>query len=395
MSFKLKRTVLIVLMLVGAVAITMGMAKSREKPKREPIKEVIPLVEVIDVAPAEVQFTVESQGTAQPAVTTQLSAEVAGPIIAMSPSFVVGGVFEAGETLLQIDPALFRTALTQTEAVLNQRQIEYDGIRNLGAKNYRSKIDLAAAESALAIAKADVTRARRDLDKTRVRLPYAGIVREKSADIGQFVTAGMSLGVTFGTDLVEVRLPLSQPDQRFVDLPEASDFADDEKNVPITLTGRYRGRAASWTGRIVRTEATIDEANRVTYAVAQIADPYRRREDSPQDTPLPVGTFVGAGIPGLFVDNVLEIPRLAVRGNGQVIFVDDEGQLRIRDVDVIRSSATMTYVAADSVAERRVVLTDLEAPTNGSQVRIVGEDDEPAETDTADNADSAPATTEG
>ncbi|MFK7888856.1 MAG: efflux RND transporter periplasmic adaptor subunit [Gammaproteobacteria bacterium] len=389
MSFKFKRIMLIAFMLVVAVILTVVMALSREKPKREPIKEVIPLVEVLDLTPSAVQFTVDSQGTAQPAVTTQLSAEVTGPIISMSPSFVVGGVFEAGETLMQIDPALFRTTVTQTEAVLKQRQIEYDGIRNLGAKNYRSKIDLASAEAALATAKADVARARRDLDKTRVRLPYAGIVREKNADVGQFVAAGTRLGTTFGTDTIEVRLPLSQSDQRFVDLPSAANFSNDDKSVPLTLTGRYRGREASWSGHVVRTEATIDETNRVTYAVARIDDPYRRRDDSPQSTPLPVGTFVGAGIPGLFVDDVLEIPRSAVRGSGQVVFVDEEGQLRIRDVDIIRSDAQKAYVAAGSVDERRVVITDLETPTNGQQVRIVGEEEDRIEPDTTNTDDTA------
>lgn len=376
MSFNLKRILLIVAMLVVTLLITQMMINSREKPKREPVVEVVPLVEVLDVVPSEVQFTVDSQGTAQPAITTQLSAEVTGPIISMSPAFVVGGVFEAGETLLQIDPALFRTALAQAEAVLNQRQIEYDGVKSLGAKNYRSKIDLASAEAALAIAKADVTRARRDLDKTRVRLPYAGIVREKNADVGQFVAAGTRLGTTFGTDIVEVRLPLSQSDQRFVDLPSAADFSADTKAAELTLRGNYRGREASWSARIVRTEATIDESNRVTYAVAQISDPYRRLESSPQITPLPVGTFVSAGIPGLYIDNVLEIPRSAVRGNGQVIFVDDEGQLRIREVEIIRTDGSMAYVDASSVEERRVVLTKLETPTNGREVRIAGEDDE-------------------
>ncbi|MFK8016492.1 MAG: efflux RND transporter periplasmic adaptor subunit [Gammaproteobacteria bacterium] len=350
------------------------MFSQKKPPESKPIVDVAPLVEVLQLQPSRVQFQVESQGTVQPAVTTTLNAEVAGPIISVSSAFVAGGVFAANETLLQIDPTVYQAAVRQTEAVLNQRQIEYDGAKQLGAKNYRSKIDLAAAEAALEVARADVTRSRRDLDKTRVRLPYAGIVREKSVDVGQFVGVGAALGTAFGTDILEVRLPLSQSDQRFLNLPQASETDNTAANVAVTLSGKYRGRDTTWPATIVRTEGIIDQTNRVTYAVAQILDPYRRRQDSPLLAPLPVGTFASAQIDGLYVDDVLEVPRSAVRGNGQLLFIDNENQLRIRQVDVINSNASVAYVAANSVAERRLVVTTIEAPVNGQQVRVEGEE---------------------
>ncbi len=384
MSFKAKRILLIFTILVVTAGLQFLMVSNKKPPESKPIEDVAPLVEVLELAPTQVQFTVESQGTVRPAVTTELSAEVTGAIVEISPAFVAGGVFKAGETLLRIDPALYNAAVAQSQAVLTQRQIEFDGIKNLGAKNYRSKIDLAAAEAALEGAKADVVRARRDLNKTRVRLPYDGIVREKVADIGQFVNAGARLATTFSTEIVEIRLPLSQTDQRFLSLPESGDTTE---GAPVTLTGQYRGRPATWQGRIVRTEGVVDETNRVTYAVVQVRDPYRRDDDA-QATPLLVGTFASAQIAGLYVDDVLEVPRASVRRNGQLLFVDGEGQLRIRNVDVIRSNATTAFVAANSVDERRLVLTTIEAPINGMQVRVAG--DEPASPPASGAAD-APA----
>jgi RND family efflux transporter MFP subunit len=374
MSFNAKRYLAIALILLVSLGGAGLLVAQKKPPEAEPIEDIATLVDVLDLVPTRVRFSVSSQGTVQPVVTTELVAEVSGPIISISDSFTAGGVFAANETLLQIDPVIYQAAVTQTEAILKQRQIEYDGIKRLDAQNYRSKIDLAAAEAALASAQADLVRARRDLDKTRVRLPYDGIVRAKVADVGQFVNAGTRLGTTFGTALAQVRLPLSQNDQRFLNLPEAGSAGTLESPLPVTLSGRYRGRDATWLAHIVRTEGVIDETNRVTYAVAQITDPYRRLDDSPQSTPLPVGTFAGAQIAGLYVDNVLEVPRSALRGNGQLLFVDDESQLRLRTVDVIRSDADTAFVAASSVADRRLVLTTMESPVNGQQVRIAGDD---------------------
>ncbi|MEO1575581.1 MAG: efflux RND transporter periplasmic adaptor subunit [Pseudomonadota bacterium] len=383
---QLMRVALVAMILLVAVLGFIGMLKMRSKPPTEPVTPRVPLVDVVDLVPTSVQFTVPSQGTVQPAVQTQISAEVSGTIVSMSESFVAGGTFDAGETLLQIEPELFRAAVNRAEATLRQRQVEYDGIKALDARNYRSKIDLAAAEAALAAARADLVRARNDLDKTRIRLPYAGIVRARQADVGQFVAPGTVLGTAFGSERVEVRLPLSENDLSFLDLPRTG-VAPAEDAAPVTLSGRYRGRDTTWDARIVRTEATIDETNRVTYAVAEVSDPYRQDGD---DTalPLPVGTFVAASIPGRQFDNVLTVPRYAVRGNGQLVFVNGESQLVLRDVDLIRSDREHAYVDAAQLTERRLVTTTLESPVNGQGVRIAGLDDSTTATGGAIAAES-------
>lgn len=382
MPFILKRILLVAAILLLSFVIAVLLVMIQQIPEPTPPEEVIPLVDVLDLAPSRIRFEVASQGTAQAAVQTQISAEVGGTIVSMSDKFVVGGAFKANETLLQIDPTLYRAALDQAEATLRQRQIEYDGIKRLDAKNYRSKVDMATAEAALATAQAGLVRAKNDLDKTRIRLPYDGIVQTRQADIGQFVSPGVALGSVFGSDRVEVRLPLGQNDLRFVELPEAGNDNPD-LTVPVSLTGRYRGRQTQWQGRIVRTEATVDPNNRVTYAVAEVLDPYRRKADTAHAMPLPVGTFVGAGVPGRYIDNVLAIPRSAIGGNGQLVFVDSENQLQLRTVDIIRTDANMAYVDAQQVAERRLVVTTLEAPVNGQSVRIADDAQSPVSDEAA------------
>ena len=71
-------------------------------------------------------------------------------------------------------------------------------------------------------AEAELKEAERNLQRTRIRVPYDGLVRSKLVDVGQFVAPGTPLGVTFAIDTAEIRLPLSASDLAYLDLPSAT-----------------------------------------------------------------------------------------------------------------------------------------------------------------------------
>ena len=199
-------------------------------------------------------------------------------------------------------------------------------------------------------------------------MPYEGIVRTKESDLGQFVNPGTRLGVTFATDFAEIRLPLTDGDLAFVDIPGAGEFSASETgNGPqVVLSAIQEGQMTEWDATIVRSEGVVDEKSRVTYAVARIEDPYQLHGDGDE---LPVGTFVGAVIDGLTAENIIRIPRSVVRGSDQVVFVDDDDNLEIRSIDIARADAHYVYVRSGASAGERIVLTTLESPINGMRVR--------------------------
>ena len=147
--------------------------------------------------------------------------------------------------------------MQQAEALVKQRQIEFDGAKTLRTKGYRAEAEFAAAEAALATAKANLIRAKRDLNRTRIQLPYEGMVRSRSANLGQFVNPGKELGVVFATDTAEVRLPLTDQDLAFVDLPAANEITASGASAEgpvVTLSAVQKGRMTTWIARIVRSE---------------------------------------------------------------------------------------------------------------------------------------------
>ncbi len=353
---------------MAAVAVAVLLVQMRPTPPRKERVDLDPLVDVLTLETMTANFEVASQGTVRPRTETVLSAEVSGTITRISPKFIAGGVFGDNEVLLRIDPTNYEVAVRQAEALVKQRTIEYEGAKQLRSQGYRAETEYASAAAALATAEAELVRARRNLERTYIRLPYEGIVRSKEADLGQFVNPGTRLGIVFATDTAEVRLPLTDADLAYVDLPDAAEItASGGADGPaVRLSATRKGRPVEWSARIVRSEGVVDEKSRVTYAVARIDDPYRLHSDGPT---LPVGTFVRAVIEGAAAENVIRVPRAVLRGSDELVFVDDDNKLRIRTVDIVRADGSYVYLRGGAEPGERVVVTALESPVNGMGVR--------------------------
>ena len=372
MTRTVKRYLLIFGIFAVAILGSAGLSKMKPPPEVKDNVDVEILVDVMSLERTTAEFTIASQGTVRPRTETVLSAEISGTIVRISPKFIAGGIFAADEELLRIDPTDYDVRVDQADALVQQRQIEYDGALKLRSQGYRAEAELAAAAAAMATAKADLVRAKKDVDRTSIRLPYEGMVRAKEVDIGGFVSPGARLGVVFATDYAEVRLPLTDADLAFVNLPSAADITESgavANGAKVGLSALQRGQMEHWDARIVRTEGVVDERNRVTFAVARIVDPYKLHRQEGADTPLPMGTFVRAEISGLQVDGIIRVPRSTLRGGNQLMFVDDENKLRIRTVDVMRADAEFAYIRGGADAGERISLTVIEAPINGMRVK--------------------------
>ena len=136
----------------------------------------------------------------------------------------------------------------------------------------------------------------------------------------------------------------------------------------VTLSAIQKGKIQTWQAQIVRTEGVVDERSRVTYAVATIEDPYGVL-GSGNSLPLPMGTFVKASIQGDQFDNVIRVPRTALRGKNELMFIDNDSQLQIRAVTILRADQNYAYVREGATAGDRITITAIESPINGMKVR--------------------------
>ncbi len=68
---------------------------------------------------------------------------------------------------------------------------------------------LRRAQANVSSAEARLESAKRDLEKTEIKAPYAGRILTKIVDVGQFVSPGNQLAKIYAVDFAEVRLPLT------------------------------------------------------------------------------------------------------------------------------------------------------------------------------------------
>jgi RND family efflux transporter MFP subunit len=371
--------------IILAIIIMVVMVKLKPAPVTRIPEPLLPLVRVLDIQLQDMTLTVESQGTVSPRTESVLLPEVAGRVIEVSQSFVPGGFFEKDELLLSIDPFDYRQATVQARGAVAQAELrlamelaEADVARKEWAELGKGdptpltlrEPQVAEARAALDSARAALENSERNLERTTILAPYAGRVRQKQVDVGQYVSPGTPLATIYSVDYAEIRLPLPDDDLAFVDLPldyrgEASRGGGPE----VTLRADFAGRIYSWKGRIVRTEGEIDPRSRMVHAVARVSNPYSRGAD-PGQPPLAAGMYVEAEIAGRKVEDVALIPRSAVRTDDVVLIVDEEERLRFRPVEILRATAEHAIVQSGLAEGERLCISNLTAVTDGMLVRV-------------------------
>ncbi|MEE8079665.1 MAG: HlyD family efflux transporter periplasmic adaptor subunit, partial [Pseudomonadales bacterium] len=185
----------------------------------------------------------------------------------------------------------------------------------------------------------------------------------ESVDIGQFVSRGTSVATIYADDQAEIRLPIADRQLAFLNLPighRGELPLDLQTNVK--LEAQYAGRKLTWHGKIVRTEAQIDVASRMVHVIARVSN-------AEQEVPLSVGLFVNAQIEGLLVEDIVVMPRNALRDGNRVLVVDDEDRLHYRDITPLRFYQNNVLIQDGLEAGERVCISPLQTAIEGMIVK--------------------------
>ena len=384
------------------IAFAIMLAKSAKKPESQIPQPKLPAVEVQIAEATRHTYRIQSQGTALPRTSIRLVSEVSGKVVSVAESFDVGQIFAKGDVLLKIDARDYELALAQARSQVAQAQLrlqmevkEADVVRrewqllNQGEPTglQAREPQLASARTALEAALAAEEAAKRNLDRCEIRAPFDGMVARAGVRPGQFTALATPLGELFATDVADVRLPLIASDLSFIDLPRPGAKVTLGQAPKVTLSTRAGEQRTEWLGHIVRSEETVDPMNRMVYVVAQVVDPYglAKRDGAP----LRSGTFVRASIEGRTQENVIVLPRQALRGKDRVWIADpvwiesetstlqewlgyrdQQTRLIFRSVDVSFADAKQVIVAAGIQQGEQVVVSLLAAVVDGMGVKV-------------------------
>lgn len=367
------------LVLLLGLSLAYFIATSKPAVDTEPYQSMTTTVRVIRANAADEYLTISSQGTVQPRTQTELIPEVSGRVVWMSPSLIGGGAFQEGDVLVRIDDADYRTKVRRANAMLERAQVEYEyaaeeftRMESLFKRELASVKQLDQARRSARVAGADreelranLEQAKRDLSRTELIAPFNGLVRREEVDVGQFISRGSSIGTLYAIDYVEVRLPFTTdqlldsglPPNPWGEIPE-------EIRPPVTITASLRDIRLEWDGQLIRLESEIDERSRMIYGVARL------QQDTAGDRPIiPIGLFVDAEIRGRKAENIFRLPRSVIRNNNQVLVVDDNNRLRIRQVSVLRLARHHVLIDQGLTDGELISISTLQTVVDGMTVQ--------------------------
>jgi RND family efflux transporter MFP subunit len=159
----------------------------------------------IAVERVTVPLSEEAVGTVQAAHETDVGAKIMARVLAVH--LQAGQHVEKAQVLIELDKSDLeaqtsqaRAAVDAAKAALDQAQTNYDRIARLRAEDSASELEFTTATNELTAAGADHERAQASLREAEVvleyatiRSPLAGVVIDKSVDVGDMVRPGQTV----------------------------------------------------------------------------------------------------------------------------------------------------------------------------------------------------------
>lgn len=309
---------------------------------------------VIAMAP-----TMQVAGTVLSRSDALISAEVSGRLLEIAES---GERFEAGDVLARIDDTALKLQADELEAEIESVQArllflnaELERYQSLVESNLASRTQIDetrsnrnVVQSDLQVARSRLAQVQDQIDRTRIRAPFDGVVARRLAQAGERVSEGTQVMRIYNPDDLEVvaRAPLSY--YRYVQPGDELAVRVDEEVIAAPL------------------RTAVSQGTEQTHV-------FELRLDL--DERLPVGQTVRVTIPTADVREVLAVPRdaLVLRGDGTSVYVlDSENTARRINVAVGIGSDNMIEVKGAIQPGDRVVIRGNERLRAGQEVEVIG-----------------------
>ena len=320
------------------------------------------------VTKKNITLEIFTNGEVKPLNEINLISQVSGQIVEAADEFVEGGIIKAGSPLVWIDDRDYKLAVISAESRVAQasKLLEREIAESELAKNDWEELGLGEAspltlripqlkeaEAAEKAALADLEKAKLNLERTIVKLPFQGIIREKRTGVGQFVGAGSVLATAFSTEEVLIALPLTDTELSYLGLPLAYEEEKPFTGPKVKFLSTVSNKTFEWEGRIVRTAGSIDSPTRFVYVYAEVINPYQ------QSPPLAIGMFVDAIIEGKTIKDGFLVPNSAINNNSNIYVIDINDNLEIREIEVLGTENDYVILKGEIYEGERVVVSPL------------------------------------
>lgn len=339
-----------------------------------------PSVRYADVKLDDAVIPIFSRGVVSAKTQINLNSEVTARVKSIAVNFIPGGYFNSGDVLVKLDDEAYQLEVVKKQQAVDgallhlaetkaKAHVARRGLSRKATSFAKHEPQIQDAESRVKAARADLRLANLKLERSVIKAPFAGRVKSVAIGQGQLVNSGEVIGEIFSLDKMLVRLPVADKYLALIDLPQHKTYTTnpntDELTLPeVTLLVNLSGKTYQWQGHILGTEGGLAE-NRLQYVVAEVLN------DPENPLYLQPGRFVKAVISGREFEQVVTIPRLALRNGNQVWLLDEQQRLQVVDVDVLHQGKELVYINTGLQAGDKLILTPLDVAVNGMKLNVV------------------------
>ena len=418
----------ILALLAAAAGVVIWLFLTSPEPTRSVRPRAALAVETLEVRRSPITMTIRAYGAVQARTDLQITAQVSGEIVQMSPLAYAGDHFPADELLFTIDPRKYQLAVEDLESQIAQSETELERLR-LQKDNLESNHSLVTAE--LELAQRDLNRrerllqtsvdtqaefdrvkavwlavrtreqailnslnlwpqeyaaarnrldqlktrlgnARLDLEHCHIRAPFAGRVVQRNVEQGQFVNIGAAVVRIYDAGSMEVSLRMPLEDLQWVDVQGVGSGADRDfsTSAPTAVIRNNIGVGGfAWNGVVSRMAPDLDSRSRSAGLFVQVLDPIEQDNDLMRPPMVP-GLYVEVELQGRLIQGGFAIPRGAVHGEN-TLYLAVDGMLQRRNVAVLRKTSEHAYVGDGLDDGEAIILSPVSMPIDGMALQVL------------------------
>ena len=230
-----------------------------------------------------------------------------------------------------------------------------------------------SAQASLGSSKTQLTKARRDLSRSRVQAPFDALVIDAPVELGQVVSPQVKLATLVAVDRywVQVSVPVSHLE--FLAIPGVNTKSDGGSRAQVVHNSG--GVFIERPGHVERLEGAVDSRGRMAKLLVAIDDPLQlAKPESERGLPLLLGSYVRVALAGTVAQDTVALPREALR-DGNSVFLVVDGKLMPQPIEIAWRTRESVLVRGLSEGDL-VVISPLAAPTEGMEVTVSEEHSE-------------------
>lgn len=299
MELSVKNLSQIRIILIGAFLFSLGSVSCSDEQGSGQQFSMPPMpAEVVSVKMRKMTDTFEAVGTIEAIEEITVVSEIDAVIKSLP--FKEGSFVKKGDLIAQLDDEQLAAEFARSEALYVQVQARYNRIKILAEMNLGSEQELDDALAGLKVAEANLKYSSSRLSKTKIIVPFDGIIGTRKVSVGAFIRTGQK--ITELANLNHIRVLFSVPERFLAEL---------KTNSPIVIySSVYPGYEVA--GKIIAIEPILNSETRNVRVVGYLKNPGQKFRSG-----------MSANIVVVLSErpNALVIPNQSVFANGNQSFV--------------------------------------------------------------------------